>query len=82
MFLINNIKKDQSNAQCKGLSQMELEKKLIDEYIIKNKALEKRILEQKEIDFIEKNSECVELTPKALKFLGFSEFINRVYSFR
>lgn len=82
MFLLNTLKNNTNNS-CHGLIKSELQKMLINDYIVNKKAVDKRINEQIIIDFIkEKNQEknqCYYLTPKAFNFLTFSELINKIY---
>jgi predicted membrane protein len=73
MYLLKTI------SQNQGINKKELEKKLIDEYILKNKALEKRLNEQKVINFIEIKNEKVYLTEKGKKFLKIANLIDKIF---
>jgi hypothetical protein len=66
----------------KKISKKELEKNLINEYIIKNNALDKRINEQKVIDFIKEKDGYLWLTRKAKKFIDFSKIIGHWYNLK
>lgn len=65
--------------QNQSITKKELEKKLINEYILKNQALEKRLNEQKIIDFIEVKKNKVYLTEKAKKFLKMANLIDKIF---
>lgn len=73
MFLLNKVNYHQ------GIGKERLEKILIEEYILKSKALEKRIKEQKEIGFFNVKNNGVFLTKKAKIFLTLSLFIKKIY---
>lgn len=79
MYILNTLKKFENNS-CGGLNKKELENLLVNEYVIKNKAVDKRINEQKVIDFIEEKNQCFGLTLKSKKFLKFSEIISFLYN--
>ena len=66
----------------KKISKKELEKNLINEYIIRNKALDKRISEQKVIDFIKEKDGYLWLTEEAKKFIDWSKIINHWYNLK
>jgi hypothetical protein len=73
MFLLNALKNNQ-------LSKKQLEQRLINDYIIKNKALDKRLNEQKIIDYIHEENNNISLTQKSIGFLDLSELIKRIYN--
>lgn len=73
MFLLNKVNHNQ------GVEKGKLEKILVEEYLLKNKALEKRIKEQKEIDFLIIKNNRVYLTKKAKAFLNLSLLIKKIY---
>lgn len=73
MYLLKTVNQNQS------ITKKELEKKLINEYILKNQALEKRLNEQKIIDFIEVKKNKVYLTEKAKKFLKMANLIDKIF---
>jgi len=81
MFLLNTLKTSTDNS-CHGLTKSQLEKKLIEDYIIKKKAVDKRINEQSVIDFIKDKNQCIELTPKAIKFLEFSKIVGKYFKIK
>lgn len=74
MYLLNTIKKES------GIKKTDLEKKLINEYILKNKALEKRIFEQKTTDFVDIKDNRVYLTDRGYLFLKFSQLVKKVFN--
>lgn len=76
MYLLNTI----NDQKDEGISNHDLEYKLINDYIINNKALNKRIEEQSIIGFIEENDGKITLSNKAIKFIYFSKTIKKVYS--
>jgi len=73
MYLLKTISQNQS------VTKKDLEKKLIDEYILKNKALEKRLNEQKIINFIEVKNNRVYLTEKGKNFLKTADLIDKIF---
>jgi hypothetical protein len=73
MYLLKTI------SQNQAITKKDLEKKLIDEYILKNKALEKRLNEQKVINFIEVKNSKVYLTEKGKKFLKIANLIDKIF---
>lgn len=76
MFLLQEIKKNE------GINKNLLNRKLVDDYFLKNNALEKRILEQKEIGFIVIKDNKIYLSDRAKKFLFFSQFIKLFYGIK
>jgi len=63
------------------MSKKQLEKKLIQNYVIKNKAVDKRIKEQEIINFIEKkNNSCINITEKGNRYLKYSVIIQKLYN--
>lgn len=82
MFLLNTLNNNNFNNFCSGLTKKQLENKLINEYIIKNNAIDKRVNEQKIIDFINEEKSCISLTSKAGKFLKLSELIKKIYGIK
>jgi len=79
IYLLNSIKNNQKNYSCHGLTKKDLQDKLINEYVIKNDAINKRLIEQTIIDNIFFNSNCINLTNRGLKFLNFSRLIMSLY---
>lgn len=76
MFLLKTI-----NSK-NGINKNDLEKILINDYIKKNKALEKRLIEQKEIDFLRVKKNKVFITDQGKKFLDFSRLIKKIYGLK
>lgn len=81
MYLLNTLKANSSNS-CHGLTKIELEKKLIDDYVIRNKAIDKRINEQKIISFLKEQNDCLQLNLNALNFLKYSKIIGKIYGLK
>lgn len=77
MYLLNSLR-DSNENNCQGINKKELEKKFIKEYV-NNKAIDKRLDEQKVIGFVQEKNQCIQLTPQALSFLKFSEIVGRLY---
>lgn len=71
-----------ATPSCRGLTKKQLEGVLIDQYIVKNKALQKRIIEQEEIGFISDNGECITLTDRARTFLRLKQITEELYNLR
>ncbi|GAB4219351.1 MAG: hypothetical protein Fur009_5090 [Candidatus Microgenomates bacterium] len=81
MYLLNTLKNNQNNY-CHGITEKQLENKFINEYVIKNKAIDKRFQEQNIINFLVKDNGCIKITSKALNFLELSEIIKRLYNIK
>jgi len=79
MFLLTTLESNRTNS-CQGLTKKELEDRLINDYIIENKAIDKRINEQSIIDFVEEKKQCIDLTSKGLNFLRLSKLIEKLYN--
>lgn len=79
MYILNTLKNNQKNI-CGGLTKSQLEEKLINEYILKNDAVGKRINEQKIINFLNNDNKCLKITSKSENFLNFSEIIKKIYN--
>src|SRR3989344_2449782 len=74
--LLSYLSDNFNNKSCQGMSKKQLEKKLIQNYVIKNKAVDKRIKEQEIINFIEKkNNSCINITEKGNRYLKYSVII-------
>ena len=80
-YLLNILKESQNNS-CRGLTKTEMEEKLIDDYVNKKKAITKRIEEQRIINFVDMNNQCVSLTPRGSNFLKFSEIVKKLYNIK
>ncbi len=72
MFLLNTL--NQSSYTERGL-----EEKFINDYVISQKAIKRRIEEQSIIGFA-KDDNKLELSSKAKTFLKISDIINKIYS--
>ena len=72
MYLLNTLMSCQTEA--------ELEQKLVDEYVQQNRAVRRRIEEQKATGTVEESGGCVRLTAGGKSFLGVSEIIKKVYA--
>jgi hypothetical protein len=64
MFLLNTLS-NASSTTCKGLSKEEMQTELINNYVIKIKAINKRVTEQQIIGFVSNSNSCIQLTPKS-----------------
>lgn len=80
-YLLSTLDSE-ATPSCRGMTKKQLEKVLIDQYIVKNKALQKRIIEQEEIGFISGTGECVSLTDRARKFLQLKQITEKLYNLR
>lgn len=72
MHMLNKINQ-------KPTTQKDIEKNLIEEYIISNDAVSKRITEQSLIKFIKNDDKTISLTKSGEKFLKFSQIIKKIY---
>lgn len=81
IFILNSLSRS-STLNCVGLSRQELDNKLVNEYISENKALEKRINEQKLINFLEDDNGCISITPMAGNFLKFTKYVEEAFAIR
>jgi len=82
MYLLNTLKRKQNSEICKGLNEKELEELFIKEYVKESQAVNRRIVEQSLIDFVERQDDCIQLTAKGDKFLRTSEVIKKIYGIR
>jgi cation transport ATPase len=80
IFLLSTLEDANSNKSCKGLTHKQMEKALIDTFIVKNDAVSKRIKEQSVIKTVEKNGRCLRLTNKGMQFLNFSRVLSSLYN--
>jgi hypothetical protein len=80
MYLLNKLSSKEALTMCGGLPESELEIKLITEYIQKDRAVRRRIEEQKATGTVTENNGCVELTTGGRGFLAVSEIIKKVYA--
>lgn len=80
MYLLNTLENQTANKTQKYLSENDLETLFINEYVKSQKAIGRRIQEQSMIDFLEKKSDQIYLTPKSLKFLNLSKTIKKIYN--
>jgi hypothetical protein len=74
MYLLNTI--NNSNG---SISKKDLENRLISDYVLESKAVERRINEQSTTGFVE-NKDNVKLSSKGKAFLEISEIIKKIYS--
>jgi hypothetical protein len=81
MYLLTQLNDTQTNKSCTS-TKVDLQNKLINDYVIARGAIGKRLTEQKVIDFIEVDGECVSLKKKAKSFLDFSKVISNLYSIK
>lgn len=83
IFLLNKIYNSQTekSANC-NLTFKDAQKALSEEYITQGKAVEKRIEEQRKVDIIQSQNECLFLTKKGEIFLSFSKIIKTLYRIR
>lgn len=79
MYLLN-ILGENTNNSCRGLSKSQLESRLINNYIIEKKAVDKRLEEQKVINFLSEDKRCIQLTQSALNFLKFEQMMGKIYN--
>lgn len=80
MFLLTRMDSAQPSDSCTGYSMPELERRFIDEYIVRNAAIERRMHEQSLIRTVEKSGQCVSLTSEGKNFLSFSRFVSKMYN--
>lgn len=71
MYLLNNLNSCRTEA--------EMEKDLVDVYVQQNRAVRRRIEEQKATGTVTENNSCVSLTTGGKNFLKLSEIIKKVY---
>ena len=82
MYLLNTLKKQTTEKSQPYLSEKELETLFIDEYVVSQKAINRRVQEQSVINFLENKSDQIYLTPKSIKFLNLSEKIKKIYNLK
>ena len=80
MFILSALH-DGSSPMCSGLTKSDIQRELIDTYIMKRDAVEKRIKEQSAINMINRKSECVTLTQKGVNFLKFAGYVGKLYNY-
>ena len=80
MFLLNTLDSQDQKAQCSGLTKEALEDSLVNEYIKKQEALDRRIQEQAVTNFIKSNDNCVQITVPGRKFLDLSRLVATLYN--
>lgn len=74
MYLLNTLKNES------GIKKTDLEKKLVNEYILNNHALEKRLFEQQTTGFVITKYNRVYLTKKGFLFLKFSQVVKKIFN--
>lgn len=78
MYLLQTL--ENKNVQsCQGLSKEDLQSNLINEYVIKNGAVQRRIMEQSVIGTLKNNDVCIQLTERGKDFLNFSKTVKQIY---
>lgn len=82
MFFLNSLQKSQPTQSCAGLTNEQAQQLLISDYIVKNKALDKRTHEQVLAGMIEKNGVCLQLTARGHDFIDFSNVVKNLYNIR
>ena len=82
MFLLNTLKQEKSLDCTKGLSKNKLQRYLIDDYVVKDDAVGRRIKEQAAIEMIKRNGNCINLTSKANRFLRFAQIVRKIYGIK
>ena len=82
MYLLNTLRNAPSQNVCTGYSKKDLERKLVNEYVIEGRAIDKRVNEQSEISFVSKRGACIGLTPRGASFLDLSEKLKRLYAIK
>jgi hypothetical protein len=83
MYLLEKIASGEelkTKNQC--LSKQTLNQFLMEEYILKNKAIDKRIKEQEIAGFLKATNNCVRMPPKGRFFLRVVKIIKKVYAIR
>jgi len=82
MYFLSSLQKSQPSSMCSGLTKNQVEDLLINDYIIRKKAVDKRIQEQGEINFVNVKNNCIQITPRAVDFVNFSEFVKKLYNIK
>ncbi len=80
MYYLNELNDSQPAKQCAGLTKKESEQKLIEEYILEQDAVSKRLHEQAVTGFVIENNDCITITRKGQDFLEWSERIKKIYN--
>ncbi|NCO88290.1 hypothetical protein AUK04_05015 [Candidatus Roizmanbacteria bacterium CG2_30_33_16] len=80
MYVLNKLNTSKQTQNCQGLSKSDLEKDFIENYVIKNQAMQKRINEQKIINMINEENNCISISSRGRSFLDFSRIVERIYS--
>lgn len=80
MYFLSALEQSKNATTCGGLTKEEAQKKLINEYIVKNGAVNKRVHEQTVINFMTDNGKCLQLTDRGSNFLDFSEVVKKLYN--
>lgn len=79
VFLLNALSQGKQEL-CGGLSKEDMQNQLINQYVIKNDGIGKRIEEQSGIAMIQQQSGCYQLTKRGDKFIFLSNIIKILYN--
>lgn len=79
MYFLSSLLKSQPSSMCPGLTKNQVEDLLINDYVIRKKAVDKRIQEQEEINFVNVKNNCIQITSRAVDFVNFPEFVKKLY---
>lgn len=82
MYLLNTLDNVPIAESCSGLSKLELRQQLINEYVINRDAVGKRLYEQRVINTLGNDDQCVMLTERGSSFLEFSRVVSKIYGVR
>ncbi|MBI3633258.1 MAG: hypothetical protein HY226_03135 [Candidatus Vogelbacteria bacterium] len=82
MYLLSRLNTNSVTQSCNGLSENNLEQSFINEYVIQQGAVNRRIKEQLIIKMLEENNSCVQLTAQGKNFLKLSAIIKKVYKIK
>lgn len=80
MYVLNKLNTSKQTQNCQGLNKSDLEKDFIENYVIKNHAMQKRITEQKIINMINEENNCISISPRGRSFIDFSRIVEKIYS--
>ncbi|MGB9637559.1 MAG: hypothetical protein ACPLY7_02050 [Microgenomates group bacterium] len=78
-YLLSAINEKSHPQTCGGLTEKQLEQFFIEEYVLSQKAVNRRIREQLIIKTVKKDKDCLKLTQRGYNLLNFSNFIKKIY---